>query len=153
MWAGGAIALAGAIALGLLSVVMGLNKANELAGVVSASATLVGLGVSMYGLVLARRTSSPPSRPSSYQSVTGSTVLGGVVQVDGVVGGVNAGVAPPSVAPDVAVMPAPGHAAPTAPAAATSSAAHGSAQSVTNSQIGGNVTQISGVGGDVDVSQ
>lgn len=152
-WSGGVLALAGTVALCALSVVVGLTKANELAGVVSAVAALAGLGVSVYGLVMARRDSSRSTGPPGKQSVIGSTTVGGIAQVQGVAGGVTTRAASrPAVAPSAAVLPVLENTPPVAASESAPSATQGRGQSVTDSQIGGNVTQISGVGGDVDVS-
>ena len=106
LWSGCLVALAGAVGLCVFSVVVGLNRSNELAGVVSAAAALAGVGVSVYGLVLTRRSGPQSTGPFGEQSVTGSTVLGGIVQAQGVTGGVSAGaVSRPVVAQSAAVMP------------------------------------------------
>jgi hypothetical protein len=66
--------LAGAalVALGVVFVVVGLNKANEISGVIGGLTGLVGLGLSVYGIVLARR-------PQASQVQNNNASSGGIV--------------------------------------------------------------------------
>ncbi|MFG1957329.1 hypothetical protein [Nonomuraea sp. NPDC049028] len=76
------------------------------------------------------------------QSVSGSTVGGGVTQVKGVTGTLRLG-APSSPAPASGPGPA---SEPVLPAPE-------SGQTVTRSQIGGEVVQVDGVGGDAEIDR
>jgi hypothetical protein len=109
-WVGGVVALAATVGLCVLFAVVGLDKANELAGVVSALLALAGLVVSVCGLVAASRAAGPaavmpapgnmpPAAPAitepsgmrgGGQSVTGP-VFGGVTQIKDVGGDVSLG--------------------------------------------------------------
>jgi hypothetical protein len=127
----GGLALVG---LGVVFVVVGLDTADRLASVIGAFAALVGLGLSGYGVVLARRT-APVSGPGP-QRVAGVDTGGGVDVVDGVAGNVRLGVAAPSV--------------PAGPPAVTPPTA--GEQSVTDVRATGSVRVVRGVGGDVDIA-
>lgn len=102
-WLGCLVALGGVLTLCALFAIMGLDEASELAGVVTVFATLAGLGVSVYGLVLARRSTSPsrflePAPNTSGfraaaegggQSVIDSQNIGTLTQISSVNGDVN----------------------------------------------------------------
>jgi hypothetical protein len=158
-WAGGAVAVAAAVGLGVYFAVAGLGKADQLGSVVGIFTGLAGLVVSVYGVVQGRR-EGPSSCPAAAkgQSVAGSTVTGGITQVRGVTGSVRIGgppsssAAPPAAAPSVP-SPAPGLAPPGAPEPVFEAPGRGDGQSVTDSQVGGDVTQVDGAGGDVDVDR
>jgi hypothetical protein len=135
--AGGVLLVAGVI--GFLAG-QTLNDADKWASVLSAIVAVAGLAVSAIALVGGR---ADPGRGG--QSVTGSTVGGGVRQVRGVGGSVRIGPA--------GQVPAP-------PAAAASASAVDDAggddkgevggQVVDRSQVSGSVDQIDQVGGDVE---
>jgi hypothetical protein len=137
------IALAGLllVGLGVLFAVMGLTRADQLASVIGAFATLIGLGTSVYGIVLARRGAQSPAAGQQIgaQSVSGSTVGGGVTQIHGVRGNlrVRSG-ADPAVRTRAAT-----------PSAAAGPASAG--QSVEGSQISGSVHQIRDIGGNAEL--
>jgi len=121
------------IALGAYFVGTGLNRADKLASVIGAFAALIGLGMSVYGVVLTRR-----SRPQSAgQTVAGSTVGGEVLQVHGVQGSLHIGQAadPPSSSP------------PSTPKAAPAN------QSVIGTHTSGRVRQFDGIGGDAEIDR
>jgi hypothetical protein len=81
-------ALAGGVVLvglGAYFVHVGLDRADKLAGVLGAFAGLVGLGLSAYGIVLARRPAWPasgePQQPAPEQVVSNSSIGGDNVQI------------------------------------------------------------------------
>lgn len=82
IWVGVAVVGVVVIGLGVLMVGVGLDKADKLASVLGLFVGLVGLALSVFGTLLARR--APAARR---QSVTGSSVRGGIIQVQGVRGG------------------------------------------------------------------
>lgn len=159
-WAGGAVTVAAAAGLSVYFAVAGLDKADKLASVASAFIGLAGLVASVYGIFQARRDAPGSSAAvEGGQAVAGSTVARGVTQVRGVSGSVRTGNAPsPS---------APAPAAPASPVLSSTSGlapsgvsepvpeapGRGGAQAVTDSQVGGDVTQVDGVGGDVEVDR
>ncbi len=155
-WAGGAVVAAAVVGLGAYFAVSGLNKASELAGVASAFIGLAALAVSVYAVRQAHRDASPPTTAGG-QSVTRSRVMGWIRQVSGVKGNVRIGAPSPSVATPAPVaegfkasskQPAAG-----GPELAGEATGPVGAQSVTDSEVGGGITQINGVDGDVDISQ
>jgi hypothetical protein len=126
------------VGLGVFLAVQGLDKADKWAGVLGLFVTLAGVGVAVAGVVGARR-------QTSGQSVTDSTIGGGVAQVRGVRGSVRIG---PSTAPTVAPAPPGSPVPPQAP-----SAPHSGGQAVSGSSTAGPVRQVDGVGGDVDLDR
>jgi hypothetical protein len=160
-WAGAAVAVAAAVVLGVYFAVEGLGKADKVASVAGTFIGLAGLVVSVYGIYQARREDPGSSAPTvgGGQSVTGTTTAGGVTQVKDVTGSVRISGAPTHSS---AAPPAPAPAAPSSASGLTPSGVSvpvpeasgpGGGQSVTNSQSGGEVTQIEGVGGDVDIDR
>jgi hypothetical protein len=157
-WAGGGIAVAVAAGLGVYFAVAGLGKAGQLASVASMFIGLAGLVASVYGVVQARREGSGSSLAAAEdQSVAGSTVEGGITQVRGVTGSVRIGNAPWLSAAGAAA--APPVRSPTSglalsvPKPVPEAPGGGGGQSVTDSQVGGGVTQVDGAGGDVDIDR
>src|SRR4051812_8898968 len=80
------------VGLGVFLVRVGLERADKLGSVIGAFSGLIGLGLSMYGVILARRQSgSPPSAspesvlPASSvppgQSVINSSIAGSNIQI------------------------------------------------------------------------
>nr|QLK01423.1 hypothetical protein HZU44_14460 [Micromonospora carbonacea] len=136
--AAGGLALA---ALGVYFVVAGLDDGNRLGSAIGLFATLVGLGVSVYGAVLSRRGVSQVSG----QWVTDCDVTGGVTQLAGVTGSVRIG--PPAKEP--------GRRGPHAPTPRQTGPDRGTAggggQAVAGSGVAGPVRQVREVGGDVEV--
>ncbi|MEV6802992.1 hypothetical protein AB0M91_32310 [Micromonospora rifamycinica] len=122
--------------LGTFLAIQGLDKADKWGSVLGLFVGLAGLGLAVAGAVGARR-------QAGGQSVTGSTIGGGVTQVRGVGGSVRIG---PSPAPPVAPTP-PGSSPP------VPSPAPGGGQAVTGSSTTGPVRQVDGVGGDVDLDR
>lgn len=141
-----AAVLAGGVALIGLGVVAGvtrLDDADKWGSVIAALVAVLGLPVTGYGVVLARRA----GRAAGGQSVTGSVVGGGVTQVRGVGGSVRiGGTAPPATAaaagePDA--VPGSGTAVPGGPGG----------QAVAGSWTAGPVRQVDDVGGDADIDR
>lgn len=130
-WVGGVVA---ALAIGGLAwylTSVGLDDASKWAGVLGLFVALVGVVISLVGL---RRQRSPAD-----QSVTGSSVSGGVTQIQNVG---NVQISHGRSAPAPAQAPAPPAAAPSA-----------GGQSVTSSTVDGPVDQIRDAHGDVDIRQ
>lgn len=123
---------------GVWGAVADLDAADKVASVVGGLCAVMGLALSAYGVVLARRGSG-----LSGQSVTGSTVGGGVTQVRGVQGNLRIG--PAGAVPPGPVVPPP--------APFTPSVVQPGGQSVTGSQVAGPVHQVEGVGGDADIDR
>ena len=123
-------------------VVQTLDDADKWASVFSAVVAVVGLLVSVVTMVGARQS---PGRGG--QSVTGSTVGGGVRQISDVDGNVRSG-----SSGSVPAVPLPG--TPAAPATGTGDTGDdggvGDGQSVHRSQVSGPVDQINQVRGDVE---
>ncbi|MCO6011090.1 hypothetical protein NE236_39655 [Actinoallomurus purpureus] len=137
--------MAAAAGLGGYFVAVGLDKADKLASAVSALIGLAGLVVSVYGVILARQATAPASPappPPGGQSVTGSTIGGGVTQVRSVGSDLHLGAPPPGLARPPAVPPKPeaGKGVP-------------GEQAVRDARVAGEVTQIDGVGGDADIDR
>ena len=158
-WAGGAVAVAAVAGLGVYFAVAGLDKADKLASVAGTFIGLAGLVVSVYGIFQTRREAPGSSAAGSGQSVTGSTVAGGVTQVKGVTGSVRIGGVPThsSTAPPASAPAAPSSVSELTPSGAPEAVSEASEpagrQSVADSQAGGEVTQVDGVGGDVDIDR
>src|SRR6266496_2770325 len=156
-WAGGAVTVAVAAGLGVYFAVAGLDKADKLASVAGAFIGLAGLVASVYGMVQARRDAPGSSSAAGEggQSVAGSTVARGVTQVSDVTGSVRIGDAPSSspVAPAAPASPVPSSTSGRPLSGVVGAPGGGGGQSVTDSQVGGDVTQVDGVGGDVDVDR
>ncbi|WP_436533157.1 hypothetical protein [Actinoplanes sp. HUAS TT8] len=131
--AGGVLLVAGVV--GFLAV-QTLDDADKWASVLSAVVAMAGLAVSVLALIEGR---SDPGRGG--QSVTGTSVGGGVRQVRGVDGSVRIGSAGRAAAP------------PVAPAAIGDGGGTDGGQSVDRSRVSGSVDQIDQVGGDVEVDR
>ncbi|WP_283134420.1 hypothetical protein [Rhizohabitans arisaemae] len=143
-------------ALGAAFVVLGLERADQLAGVIGMFVAAAGLAVSVYGLRSARRSPggpadqdadpvprTPPPVPTLTQTVADSTVGGDVLQVGEIKGSLRiGGTPPPPPAQDTATTTA-GRSAPPDPGG----------QTVENSRIGGSVHQVGDVGGDVEIDR
>ncbi|WP_242625398.1 hypothetical protein [Krasilnikovia cinnamomea] len=139
------VAFAGGVlvaGLGAFLVVEGLDKADKWASVFGLFVGLAGLGLAVAGTVGGRR-------HAGGQSVTDSTIGGGVAQVRGVRSNVRIG---PGTAPPAAAAAA---ASPSAPSASASSPSggDGDGQSVTRSSTAGPVRQVDDVGGDVELDR
>jgi hypothetical protein len=147
VWAGGVVVVLACAALGAYLAVAGLSKANELVGAGGGFIALASLGVAAYGVIQAHRDAASPGdqRTGNSQSVA-RTIAGSVTQVKDVTGTVRIGrsstrtpsSSPAGTAPD---RPAPGE----SPVDAR--------QVVTDSSIGGAVTQVEGTGGDLEIDR
>ncbi|MEV6602846.1 hypothetical protein [Kutzneria sp. NPDC051319] len=142
LWAASIVGGVALVALGVFVTVTNPIAAGLWSSVLGAFIGLVGVALSVYGIVLARRASDDTS---TAQSVTDSTISGDVTQVRRVKGGVKLGAAPP-VLPIVG--PAPPSGTSTPPAAPPVGG-----QSVIGSQVAGPVRQIDDVGGDVETDR
>ena len=150
LWIAGGVALVG---LGVFFAFTGLEPAGQWSGVIGAFVGLIGLGVSVYGVVLARRGSA--AGQSGGQAVVGSTVGGEVLQLRGVRGNLRVGppttarapAAPPGSAPPAPEPQPPGSAPP------GSAPAGPGGQSVTDTHAAGPVRQFGDVGGDADIDR
>ena len=134
MAVGGVLLVAGVV--GFLAV-QSLDDADKWASVLSGVVAMAGLAVGVVTSVGGR-----PGR--GRQSVTGSTVGGGVRQVRGVDGSVRMGPAGPAPAASTAGPPTP---------PVTSDGNGDGGQSVDGSQVSGSVDQIDQVGGDVELDR
>ncbi|MEV4927130.1 hypothetical protein [Streptomyces roseoverticillatus] len=132
-WGGAAAAVAVA-GLAVYFALVGWDAAQRWATVLGLFVGLAGLWVAVAGLRRGRR------EAAAGQGVVGSSVGGGVAQVDGTCGNVRirhtGGVAAP---PPTPVPGAPAH--------------PGDGQTVSGSAVGGPVDQVRGTGGDVDIEQ
>ncbi|EEP70425.1 hypothetical protein MCAG_00752 [Micromonospora sp. ATCC 39149] len=125
-----------------------LDDADKWGSVVSALAALIGLPMTGYGIVLARRGSPSPAAGQQAvpggQSVAGSTVGGQYVQARNLAGKLRIGPSPAAAAPLAGPGPTPVSPAPPPTPGG---------QSITGSHIAGSVYQIDGVGDDVDIDR
>ena len=137
----GGLALVG---LGGFFGVTRLDDADKWGSVVGATVALLGLPITVYGLVLARR--GGPDEDSGGQRVDRVTAGAGVDVVDGVGGSVRLGVPAPPAASG-AVAPAVGSGLVTPGQVPTAGE-----QSVTNVRAKGAVRIVRDVGGDVDIN-
>jgi hypothetical protein len=136
IWGCRVVALLGIVGLVAYLVVVGLNEADEIAGVLG---LLVSVAALLAPYLLPPGQGSPaglPTKPERSQSVVNSVVQGDPRQVKG--GG--RGRVPD---PAASVVPA------TAPPPATSVPGAPGGQYVSGSWVGGNLTQVDGVDGDV----
>ncbi|WP_327009724.1 hypothetical protein OHA72_22340 [Dactylosporangium sp. NBC_01737] len=131
------------IGVGVLLGMTRLDDADKWGSVIGGIVALVGLPMTAYGLVLARRQRTS----AGGQSVTDSAIGGGVAQVRGVRGNVRIG---GSAAPG-AGAPGQPSAARRRPSSASPSGPDG--QSVAGSWTAGPVRQIDDVGGDADIDR
>jgi hypothetical protein len=70
------------VALGAVFVAVGLDKASEISGVIGAVVGVAGLGLSAYGIVLARRPQpGAVTVGAGSQVVSGSTILRDNIQI------------------------------------------------------------------------
>jgi hypothetical protein len=132
--------------------VAGLGKASELAAVIGGFVGLAGLVIAAYGVIRAHRDAMTPVPQglSATQSVEG-TAAHTVTQVQGVAGSVRIGPSSQAVPPASSLrVPPTTHASPSS--ASPRDLASGE-QTVTSSTVTGAVTQVGGVGGDVDIDQ
>ena len=77
VFAGVLLAGAALVVLGVVFVAVGLNEASEISGVIGAVVGVAGLGLSAYGIVLARR----PPQPGAGSQVVSGTILGDNIQI------------------------------------------------------------------------
>lgn len=140
-WMGVVITLGGCLALGIYFAVLGLDAADKLASVIGAFAAIAGVLLTVIGMVTTRRSRSV----GGGQAVSATGVSGDVTQVAGVSGGVRIGrTDTPPMSPPVTENLSTAQ-----PAGAPTS----DGQAVTGSSVGGSVTQVQGVEGDVDIDQ
>ena len=128
------------VGLGVLFVIAGLDTAGKLSEVIGAFAALIGLALSVYGVVLARRARAQPIAPGQ-QRVDRVDAGRGVDVVDTVAGSVRLGAPVP-----------PTGTGPVSPALGAPGVQALGEQSVTNAQAKGAIRVIRGVGGDVDIT-
>ncbi|MFE0594083.1 hypothetical protein [Micromonospora echinospora] len=140
VWAGLLAVGVGLVGLGVFLGVTRLDDADKWGSVVAATVAVLGLPLTAYGVLLARRQGGG----TGGQSVTGSVVGGGVAQVRGVRGNVRIGT-PASPAPPAAAAGPPTSGA-TAPGGS-------GGQSITGSWTAGGTRQVDDVVGDVDVER
>jgi hypothetical protein len=83
VFAGVLLAGAALVVLGVVFVAVGLNRASEISGVIGAVVGVAGLGLSAYGIVLARRPqqSGAVTAGAGSQVVSGSTIVGDNIQI------------------------------------------------------------------------
>jgi drug/metabolite transporter (DMT)-like permease len=140
------VAFAGGVlvaVIGAFLAVQGLDKADKWASVAGLFVGLAGLGLAAAGAVDGRR-------HAGRQSVTDSTIGGGVFQVSGVDGSVRIG---PGTASATPPAPPTGAAAPSSAAPASAPTDGDEGQSVTRSSTAGPVRQVNDVGGDVELDR
>ncbi|MFI6226671.1 hypothetical protein ACIBCR_05035 [Micromonospora echinospora] len=145
VWAGLLAVGVALVGLGVFLGVTRLDDADKWGSVVAATVAVLGLPMTAYGLVLARR----PSGGTDGQSVTGSVVGGGVTQVRGVRGHVRIG----SVASSAFNAANPPAAVAESPSSGRDDPGGSGSQSVTGSWTAGGVRQVDDVGGDVEVDR
>lgn len=148
-WVGGTVVVMVAAGIGSYLGMAGLSGASELAAVVAAFVGLGGLGVAVYGVVQAHRdaVAADSHGPSGEQSVTNTTARS-VTQVKGAAGNVRVAGSSSAASPAPTTSPPP-----TVPPPALSGTIPGNGQTVAGSSIGGDVTQVDGVGGDVNIDR
>ncbi|SCL31684.1 hypothetical protein GA0074692_3158 [Micromonospora pallida] len=139
MWVALLVVGVALIGLGVFLGVTRLDDADKWGSVIAAMVAVLGLPMTAYGVVLARRQGSA----AGGQSVAGSVVRGGVMQVRRVRGNVRIG-------PAASRAPA---AAGGSPTSGTTGPGGPGGQSVTGSWMAGGVRQVDDVGGDVDVDR
>lgn len=133
VWLSAVVVGLGIAALGVYLVLDDLERADMLASVAGACISLVGLGLTGYGLVIARRAPQPAAGPGA-QVVERADAEGDVDVVDGVAGSVHLG-RPGS--------PASGPGTPGIPVTSGE-------QTVRDVTAKGHIRVIRGVGGDVE---
>lgn len=87
-WAGGVLAAGAAIGMGAYFAAVGLDKANEVAGVLGAFTGLAGIALAIYGIVAGGTSGKSPSDGDPAQAATDavtniisdSTIHGNVIQ-------------------------------------------------------------------------
>ena len=142
----GLLALGVGVAVGVVLLQrQGLDRASLWVTVVGFFvSTLLGVTGLVLGWVTLRRTSSPaPASAPPGQTVSNVTTGSGVDQISDVAGSVHLGVTPPQ-------LPT---APPVSPHARTTTPPPPAGQSVTDTQVGGGIRQVRGVGGDVEIGQ
>lgn len=127
------------VGLGVFFAVIGLDRADKLASVIGALVGLIGIGLSTYGVVLARRAATSLS---GGQKVLGSRVGGGLTQVRKARGNVRIG-------QDQSAASASSNPRSTG----TSFNNTADSQAVVDSITKGPVRQIDDVDGDVDIDR
>jgi hypothetical protein len=127
------------VGVGLFVAATRLDDADRWGSVIGALAALLGLPMTAYGLMLARR----QSKASTWgQAVTDSVVGGGVTQVRGVRGNVRIGASPPGPPPILS-----------SPAVAPSAPCSVGDQWVHRTWTAGPVRQVDDIGGDADIDR
>jgi len=119
-----------------------LDTADKWGSVIGSLVALIGLPLTIYGVVLARRSSTQAtSGASQVQTVTGSGIAGSVTQIHGVSGSVSVGL------PFAAAPP------PSAPAISPPASAEDRGRSVSGSSEFGPVRRPGDVTGDVGIDR
>jgi membrane protein implicated in regulation of membrane protease activity len=151
-WVGGTLVIMAVAGIAAYLGVAGLSSASELAGIVSGFVGLAGLGVAVYGVVQAHNDAmaSDSRGRSGEQSVTNTTARS-VTQVKGVTGKVRIGGSSSTVSPASPASPPTRTSAGPPPMPPGTALASG--QMVADSNIGGDVTQVDGVSGAVDIDR
>ncbi|MDO0939088.1 hypothetical protein QQY66_48050 [Streptomyces sp. DG2A-72] len=134
-WAGGMVAGVGCLSLAVYLAAIDLETASQVSGVLGLFASIAGVGVSV---VSARRERS--AETGGGQSIRGSAVGGGVIQVSGTNGKVRI------------VHRGPAGPPPSVPSSASAPAELGR-QSVTGSNVAGPVDQVENAAGSVEIEQ
>jgi hypothetical protein len=145
----GVITVTAAAGLGVYFTRVGLDNADKLASVIGAFIGLAGLALTARGLLADRRAAPAASQAAGGQQVSGSEVGGDVLQVKGVTGNLRIGGQPRPPAPSPTHL----RTTPTAPSSAARSRDEEQGQSVRDSHVAGDVTQVDQVGGDTDIDR
>ncbi|MGK8501920.1 hypothetical protein [Nocardia asiatica] len=139
LW-GGVLIVLGATGIGLgiwLFVSLGLDEGDKLASVVGMFVGIAALGISIYGVVLARRDAGGRAVPSpGGTSITGSVIGGGISTITDVAGPVTIrrGTSGPAAAPR------------RAPGAPSRSRQPATDLTITDSTVAGRVDRVHGAG-------
>ncbi|RZU11429.1 hypothetical protein EV645_6599 [Kribbella rubisoli] len=142
-WAGVVVFSLAVIGMGLYLSDVGLDRADKLGSSIGAIVSLVGLGVSIYAVIRV----GGRSPQSGGQSVTGSTIGDGILQVRGVRRSVRVGRSANGSGPTQSLLPAA-----LRPSSSNAGPEPGE-QSVTGTQTSGAVQQFDDIGGDLDIDR
>lgn len=148
IWGGVAVTVLACIGLGVYFGFAGLSKATDLAGIIGMFIAVAGLGVSVWGVIVARGGQSADGQFMTGSRVTGQVNQIGTIRGSARIGGTASQADAPASRRETAAAPGPAEGS----AAGQAGPAGQVRQSITDSEVSGTVNQLGVVDDDLDIS-